>query len=197
MEEFDAIVLAGGTNRRLGGVDKAGIEVGGTTLLDHAVRAVAEAGAASITVVGPPRVIGPLPSGAPAVTFTVEDPPRGGPVAAIRAGLGRTGQPVVVVLACDMPFVGPTDVAGLVNARDGRQAAMLVDPSGHRQFLAAAYERLALVAAIDGVGTTDNASMRALTHDLTVAEVLADAETTWDCDTWEDVERSKELAEEQ
>src|SRR4051812_33904528 len=33
--EYDAIVLAGGGGRRLGGVDKATLEVGGRTLLDR------------------------------------------------------------------------------------------------------------------------------------------------------------------
>ncbi|MER5393911.1 NTP transferase domain-containing protein, partial [Saccharopolyspora sp. NPDC002686] len=43
MAEFAAVVLAGGRARRLGGVDKVLLPVGGRTLLDRTLDAVAEA----------------------------------------------------------------------------------------------------------------------------------------------------------
>jgi len=43
MTEFDAVVLAGGAGRRLGGVDKALVEVGGQDLLTRVLGAVAGA----------------------------------------------------------------------------------------------------------------------------------------------------------
>src|ERR1043165_8927000 len=54
-EPFDAIVLAGGGARRLGGVDKPGLEFGGVSMLDRVLEACADA--ASIAVVGPPRAV--------------------------------------------------------------------------------------------------------------------------------------------
>ncbi|NJP68904.1 NTP transferase domain-containing protein, partial [Streptomyces spiramenti] len=36
---FDAVVLAGGAGRRLGGADKAAVRVGGRTLLDRVLTA--------------------------------------------------------------------------------------------------------------------------------------------------------------
>ncbi|WP_275693401.1 NTP transferase domain-containing protein [Nocardioides sp. TF02-7] len=48
---FAAVVLAGGRGSRLGGFDKAGIEVRGRTLLEHALDAVVDA--AEVVVVGP------------------------------------------------------------------------------------------------------------------------------------------------
>jgi molybdopterin-guanine dinucleotide biosynthesis protein A len=38
---YDAIVLAGGTGRRLDGVDKADLDIAGATLLERAVESVA------------------------------------------------------------------------------------------------------------------------------------------------------------
>ena len=52
-----AIVLAGGAGRRLGGADKAALDVGGRTLLERALAAVS---GVPTVVVGPAR---PLPPG--------------------------------------------------------------------------------------------------------------------------------------
>ncbi|MGI8623834.1 MAG: NTP transferase domain-containing protein, partial [Solirubrobacteraceae bacterium] len=79
MPSFDAIVLAGGRGRRLGGVDKAALRVGDKTLLTRALDAVA--GASRQIVVGPPRS---LPDGVVGVS---EEPLGGGPVAGLAAGL--------------------------------------------------------------------------------------------------------------
>ena len=49
---FSAVVLAGGTAARMGGADKAGIELGGRTLLQHALDAVVDA--VEVVVVGDP-----------------------------------------------------------------------------------------------------------------------------------------------
>lgn len=58
-----AIVLAGGRGSRLGGADKASIEIGGRMLLDHVLDAVEWC--APIIVVGPPHLAGPQSAHAP------------------------------------------------------------------------------------------------------------------------------------
>ncbi|MFD5771575.1 molybdenum cofactor guanylyltransferase, partial [Streptomyces sp. NPDC127049] len=83
---YDAVVLAGGAARRLGGVDKPGLRVGGRALLDRVLAACA--GARLTVVVGDPR-----PTVRP-VRWTRERPAGTGPVAALAAGaaaLGTTG----------------------------------------------------------------------------------------------------------
>jgi len=52
---FDAIVLAGGASRRMGGGDKTALEVGGVPLLDRALEAVRAA--STVVVVGPSRTV--------------------------------------------------------------------------------------------------------------------------------------------
>src|SRR6478672_494384 len=96
---YDAIVLAGGAATRLGGAAKPQLTVGGRTLLARAVAAVPDAG--RVVVVGPRQ-----PVDAP-VVFCREEPPGGGPVAAIAAGLPHTSADVLVVLAADLPWVAP------------------------------------------------------------------------------------------
>src|SRR5215470_4882128 len=75
---WNEVVLAGGRARRLGGVDKPALVVGERSMLDTVLLACD--GAAGIVVVGPPRptVVD--------VRWTREDPPHGGPLAALVAG---------------------------------------------------------------------------------------------------------------
>jgi len=192
-DSFAAIVLAGGRGTRLGGIDKAALEVGGSTLLERTLASLSGAGA--VVVVGPPR---PLP---PDVHAAQEQPPGGGPVAALAAGLvelGGHGADVIVVLACDMPFLSHVDVDRLVSTtRQGpRDGAVYVDSQGIRQHLAAAYRIAPLQQAMAALDSVDNASMRVLAKQLTLEEIQADPETTLDCDTWDDVARSRDVLEE-
>ncbi|MEU7317258.1 DUF6457 domain-containing protein [Streptomyces sp. NPDC007083] len=76
---YAALVLAGGGARRLGGADKPAVTVGGRPLLD---RVLAACGDATATVVVGPR----RPTCRP-VLWAREEPPGGGPLAALQAGL--------------------------------------------------------------------------------------------------------------
>ena len=191
-----AIVLAGGSGRRLGGVDKAALELAGSTLLDRAL--VAVRAASPVVVVGPARQ---LPDG---VLGTQEEPPGGGPVAAVAAGLAALtdsllpGADLVVVLACDMPFVDQVAVDSLVDAAQAAgpaaDGAAFVDADGRRQHLAAAYDIRALTDAIGSLDRVDGAAMRHVAERLTIIEIETDPETTLDCDTWPDVRRTRNLA---
>jgi molybdopterin-guanine dinucleotide biosynthesis protein A len=194
-ESYAAIVLAGGAGNRLGGVDKAAIDIDGRSLLDRALAAMAQAD--RIVVVGPTR---PLPDG---IVATQEQPPGGGPVAAVAAGLvalsnlADNDPEIVVVLACDMPFVDASAVAQLVGAATSQpgDGAAFVDAGGRRQHLAAAYRTIALRAALDQIGDVDGAAMRHVAQRLTMVEIEADPEITLDTDTWSDVRRTQTLAQ--
>ena len=122
-QEFGAIVLTGGDAVRLGGADKASIEIGGRTLLEHSLSAVADI--AEVVVVGTDV------STSRPVTFAREDPVGGGPAAGLLAGLRRFARTPtwVIVLAVDMPLVSADTVARLASAvhDDG---AVLVDEIG-------------------------------------------------------------------
>lgn len=122
-----AIVLAGGTAARLGGADKASIELAGRTLLTWVLDAVVDAG--EVVVLGDW-----VPTERP-VTFTREDPASGGPAAGLLAGFeafSRTPSQLAVV-AVDMPFVSMATFSRLREAAAGRDGAVLTDLSGRRQ----------------------------------------------------------------
>ncbi|MFF3612508.1 DUF6457 domain-containing protein [Streptomyces sp. NPDC002580] len=92
----------------MGGADKPGVRVGGRALLDRVLAACA--GATRTVVVAPPRTT------ARPVEWAREDPPGGGPLAALDAGLRRTTAPYVVVLSADLPFLEARTVRTLLDA---------------------------------------------------------------------------------
>jgi len=180
-----AVVLTGGTGTRLGGADKAALEVAGVSLLERALAATVAA--AEVVVVGRP-----VPTSRP-VTWTVEHPPSGGPAAGVLAGLDRlTGGPeLVAVLAVDMPKVNSGTVARLtwaVEAATDADGAVLVDGDGRRQMLAAVYRVEALTAARPtGPGGAHGLPMRRLVEGLRLVEVPTVGDEARDVDTWDDV----------
>ncbi|MDM7855098.1 molybdenum cofactor guanylyltransferase [Cellulomonas alba] len=125
---YDAVVLAGGRGSRLGGPSKPEVLVAGRALVDHVLDGVRDA--RRVVLVAPASV---ARAGVPTV---LEDPPGGGPVAGLAAGLaaltddglatptaavaadvagltparaataGDLAPDVVVVLACDVPRAG-------------------------------------------------------------------------------------------
>ena len=181
---YDAVVLAGGAARRLGGVDKPGVRVGGRPLLDRVLAACADA---RTTVV----VADPRPTARP-VTWAREDPPGGGPVAALDAGLRHTGAEQVVVLSADLPFLDEGTVRRLLAAlrSGGADGALLTDADGRDQPLVAAYRapalRRELAALTQGRDGLAGLPLRRLTGALGLTRV-PDPVASFDCDTWDDI----------
>ncbi|MFF5534569.1 NTP transferase domain-containing protein [Streptomyces cinerochromogenes] len=181
---YDAVVLAGGAARRLGGADKPGLRVGGRALLDRVLGACA--GAATTVVVAAPR-----PTARP-VRWAREEPPGGGPVAALEAGLRLTTAAHTVVLSADLPFLQAATLRRLLTAVQdtGADGALLTDGNGRDQPLVAAYrtaalrrELTALAAAHDGLA---GLPLRRLTGALKLTRV-PDPLASFDCDTWDDI----------
>ncbi len=196
---YDAIVLAGGAARRLGGADKPGLTVGGRTLLDRVLACCAEA--RTTVVVGPERptaaeratTVTPGPARPVSPRWTREQPPGGGPLAAVAAGLElATTAEVVLLLAADLPFLDLVTVRRLVAAVTGEvQAAVLVDDAGRDQPLAAAYRTAALRAALAPLGDPAGLPLRRLTAGLRTVR-LADSEgASYDCDTWPELAEAR------
>lgn len=194
---FDAIVLAGGAGRRLEGAVKPELVLGGRALVDHALAAVS--GARRRVLVAPPALA------RPGVPTTLEDPPLGGPVAGIAAGLALLAAPpadvadvpvaagaadVVVVLACDVPRAGSV-VPALVAAASapGTDGARLVDAEGAPQHLVAAYRTDALRTALASLAEVRGASVRRLVTGLHLRDVPDPGGAGEDVDTWADARR--------
>ena len=156
-----AVVVAGGGARRMGGVDKLALPVGDRPVLDR-VLAAARPRCQTLLVVGPHR-----PTVVEGVTFVGEEPPGGGPVPAVAAGLGAAGSSaIVVVLAGDLPLLAATDVDRLVDvlADPSVDAAAALDHRGRPHPLLAAYRADVLGARLAALGPA--------THGARAAELL-------------------------
>lgn len=182
---MDAIVLAGGSASRLGGVDKAALVVGGRSLLERALHATSCAG--RTVVVGPKR------STSRVVEWAREHPPGGGPVAGLAAGLTFVTSELVAVVAGDMPYLSPAHLERLVVAVEERDGAIVVDATGRDQPLAGVYRTASLRDALDGFAVQGGA-MRDVVGRLDVVR-LRDDVAALDCDTPEDVERARRMAQ--
>jgi molybdopterin-guanine dinucleotide biosynthesis protein A len=182
------VVLAGGKAARLGGQAKPQLLVGGRPILSAVLDAVTDAECR--IVVGPPQ---PVP---PDVVLLRERPPRGGPVAAIRAGLAAVGTDVVVVLAGDLPFLTAGLVARLRGLLSG-DGVLVVDDTGRDQYLLGAWRTAVLQDAVRAA--QGPAPLRRVLAPLAVRrwrpEVPAGEPPPWlDCDTPADLARARAMA---
>lgn len=162
-----AIVIAGGASSRFGS-DKLDLRNDeGHTLLDATVQAAA-AVADPVVVVGPARKLS-VP-----VTWVREDPPGGGPCAALIAGLRAIpgDSKHVAVLAGDAPR-GAEAVPALLLVIDDAAAAVVVDAAGREQPITAVYAVPALREAVSGYGTASGMSVRQVLDDLRPQTVVS------------------------
>jgi molybdopterin-guanine dinucleotide biosynthesis protein A len=176
---FAGIVVAGGAARRLSGVDKPQLRIGGKPLLARAISALA--GAEQVIAVGPRRA-------GFDVVWTREREPGSGPVAALAAGLEfvPAGVDVAAVLAADLPGIRRSTVDRLLAALGGADGAVLVDASGARQWLVGVWRVEALRAALPD--PVEHAALRRMLDGLDVVEVPAEPGEADDIDTPEDLE---------
>ncbi|SFS16059.1 Molybdopterin-guanine dinucleotide biosynthesis protein A [Microbacterium sp. cf046] len=189
MNDLAAILLAGGRGSRMGGVHKPLLEVGGATLLDAAILAARSAGADPIVGVGDPAIAVSAPAGS--IAWVREDPPFGGPVAAIIAALPLIATRYSLVLACDLPRVG--DAVRVLQASPiERDGTCLADASGRPQWLTGLYETERLRLAADALPDAGrDASMRSLLGGLAITVVAASDDIAFDIDTWDDLTEAR------
>ncbi len=116
------VVLAGGGSVRMGR-DKARLEVGGRPLLLRLLEVGREACREGIVVTDRPGGYDDLLSGWARQGWPLrtacDRSPGLGPVAGLEAGLDAASEPSSFVAACDLPWLGPAFVRGLVEALEG------------------------------------------------------------------------------
>ena len=185
---FDAVILAGGAARRLGGVDKPGLDIAGETLLERVLGACVAAGAAVLIVVGPERAT------ARQVVWVREEPPGGGPVPALAAGIEVGSSLLVAVLAADLPFLDAEAIAALLAAqRQDADGVLYTDERGKDQPLVGVYRREALVTSLASIAEHEGARLRSVLENLDLVRLPDVRGAAVDCDTWERVDAARWL----
>jgi len=142
------------------GRQKASLPFGDGSLLEWMIALVRDA-APDVWVSVSRDANSPLPRGA--AGFLVDREPGAGPLAALRGALARFDRPVLFV-ACDLPFLAPSDLRALAGAaRVARNTApmFLLGDSDGPQPLAALYRPL-LLPTIDALLAAGRDAMRDL-----------------------------------
>lgn len=130
------IVLAGGASHRMG-QDKAMLELGGQTLLQRAAEAVSRA-CEELVIAAADRPALRLPDLSP--VWVPDAPGAAGPLAGLATGLAAASYPVVIVVACDMPFLNDRLLQHLLRSVIDCDAVVPM-AGGRAQPLHAAYSR--------------------------------------------------------
>ncbi len=189
------IILAGGRSLRLG-EDKILADLAGQSALDYLLHRLLRAlPQAPVIAVGKPRPSRCHPR------WVREDPPEGGPVAGLAAGLAALpGSPApsdqwFMLLAGDLPFAALAVPALLRATPQGNTALVAIDETHRRQPLLACYQRAA-VAQILAATHVNGMAMHELLQKLRVGPVSVPPQSCWDIDTPEDLERARRVIEE-
>jgi molybdenum cofactor guanylyltransferase len=147
-KDLAAVVLAGGRNSRMGGLDKGRIPFRGMPLVWRAVRLLAGIFEEVVLVTNSTQCQTDLPAG---VLLASDRFPGRGPLAGIHAGLACCSRQAAFCVACDMPFLS----AGLIRrlARRFRELGcdvLLPRVAGEVEPLHALYHRR-LIPAMEGL----------------------------------------------
>ncbi len=178
--DVGVIVLAGGRGSRLGGVDKAALQLEGESMLDRALRAVV---GSRVVVVGDVVVEGAI--------VVQEEPRFAGPAAAIGAGIAEITEPYVLIVPCDQAHLAEV-VPSLLAADIGDSAGVVArGPDGRRQHLLCCVRTDALRRVIADRSTLVDLSVRELFQPLDLVEISIDARGALDIDTWHDHQVAK------
>lgn len=180
---WSALILSGGTSKRFGS-DKSEAKLEGRALIDLVLDAIP--GDVPVVVVGPNRL-----EFDSRVQVIQEQPPFGGPVAGIAAGISLVKTELVAILATDMPYAPSILPLLIANLDEEIDAILPLDDSGFLQPFSGIYRRSALAAALEKLATVDGESMRNLVADLRVKsfELAGDARALLDIDTQDDLQR--------
>jgi len=152
-----AIVLAGGRGRRMK-ADKAGLAVGGRTLLEHVISQLEPHFSEVLISVAPGQRLGswpgvrkaqPLTGEYPSLRVVDDETPGQGPLGGILAGLKAATNDASAVVACDIPDVSVPLLRSLARAAGNAEIAVPVGPAGHFEPLFAVYRKSATPAIED------------------------------------------------
>ena len=118
-EPLTVAILVGGYGSRMGGVDKASLELDGKPLLDRVLDAVAPLASETLVVANDDRL-----AGDPRFRVLRDPEPHAGVLPALLTALDAATSPLLLLLACDMPFVDRKVIGFLLDLAATHDAVM-------------------------------------------------------------------------
>jgi molybdenum cofactor guanylyltransferase len=128
--DITGLVLAGGLARRMGGIDKGLVDLGGKPMIEHVLAALRPQ-VGRLLINANRNLEDYARFGVPVVTDTIEG--FQGPLAGIYSGLAVVETPYLLTAPCDSPLLAPDLAACMVRALDAEQADLAVAHDGQRQ----------------------------------------------------------------
>ena len=174
-----AIVLAGGRGRRMK-ADKAGLDVGGRTLLEHVLGQIGPHFDEVLVSITPGQKLAPVPglrtltplgpdspsgASAPQVRIVEDEEPGLGPLGGLLVGLKTAKHEACAVVACDIPDIDKALLRSLAEAAADAAIAVPVGPSGLYEPLFAVYRR-SIIPEIESLLGRGERSLLPLYQDL-------------------------------
>jgi molybdenum cofactor guanylyltransferase len=140
--EATGFVTAGGRSSRMG-TDKAWLELGGKTMIEHVIAAVAPVTSSVAIIANDPKY-------ARLGLQVFADTNRGvGPLEAIRTALANSITSRVVLVGCDLPFVTSELFSFLLGLEGGHQTVVPLSREGLLEPLCAVYSTDALAVVTE------------------------------------------------
>lgn len=160
-------ILAGGHGSRLGGVDKAALDLNGQPLLEHVLASLAPLAREILVIANDDRLAGD------SRLRVIRDPePHAGVLPALLAALDTATSDLMLLVACDMPFVSRPLFEHLIDlAADYDAVVPKVD--GYEQVMHAVYRVGPCRAAVRGAIEQGRRRMIAFLDDVSALTVDA------------------------
>jgi molybdopterin-guanine dinucleotide biosynthesis protein A len=161
-------ILAGGRGSRLGGVDKAALDVAGRPLMEHVLATVGPLARDIIVVANDDRL-----AGDPRLTLIRDPEPHAGVLPALLAALDAAITPLLFLLACDMPFVERGVIRYLLS-RAADTDAVVPHVAGRDQPMHAVYRVATCRVAVRAALARGDRRMTAFLADVRTCRVSED-----------------------
>jgi molybdopterin-guanine dinucleotide biosynthesis protein len=195
VEKCSAIVLAGGRASRLGGINKARIEVGGVPIIHRIVEALRPLADQTILVGRFASDVGP--AGVEVLPDAIE---RGSALVGLYSGLLAARHDAAIAVACDMPFLSAPLLAHiLTRSVDSDVTVPRIGP--HLEALHAVYRRSCLPPMLEMIEAGDhkivNLYDRVRVLEISEAELRSidpDLLSVFNVNTPSDMQRAQALA---
>jgi molybdopterin-guanine dinucleotide biosynthesis protein A len=161
------LIFAGGRATRLGGVNKALLEVGGRRIIDRILRALGPLVDETVLLTNDASLAGLAP-----LRLVYDPQPHAGVLPALAAGLAQASGELCLAVACDMPFVSSRVFEHLLEVQRETGADVVIPRSaGYLEPMHAVYQRLRVQAAIQRALERGEQRMIGYFRDVQVHEV--------------------------